>query len=604
MAQNEIPAEAIPDLVARAPTTPGCYLWKDARERVLYVGKAVNLRARLRNYLRPEHERTAALMVQAENLEWITTETGSEALVLEANLIKKHKPRYNVQLKDDKRYPYICVSTGEPYPRVFITRTIRDDGHRYVGPYTDVRATRNTLSLIHKIFPIRKTPLKLPLKKPQRPCMNFHIKRCLGPCRGNVPQEEYAKLVDEILLFLEGRREILENIITTRMGEYSQVMDYERAAIYRDMLSNIRRATERQSVMSPAGGDEDIIAFARRDDHGQIVLMEVRDGRLLGRKSFPLVGVQDAPEPEILTSFLRDYYLNAEFIPARIITPVVIKDKRELLEYIRERTDRTVRITTTAKPEQKAMLRMAGKNAELLMSERLLAVRLRDRKGALEELKNMLKLPEEPQVIECYDISHFQGSQPVASGVMFVDGHPKPSGYRHYNMKTVKGINDPAMIQEAVARRIQRLRNEDKALPDLMVIDGGSTQLKAACEAAAALDAGDLPIIGLAKQREELYFPGDESPHGFDPDSPAMRLLRHLRDEAHRFGITHHRKKRNRATMKHVVEQIPDIGPERRKALLKHFTDKKMEEATPAELEQVPGIGRRLAAKIAEHLKK
>ena len=600
---SEIAAN-IRELVADAPTLPGCYLWKNEENQTLYIGKAINLRNRLRNYLRPEDPKTRALMSKARGLEWITTETGTDALVLEANLVKKHTPHYNVRLKDDKRYPYICVSLAEPYPRVFITRKIKNDKNRYFGPYTDVRATRNTLDLIHKIFPIRKTPLKLPLKKPQRPCMNFHIKRCLGPCQGNVPTEEYAELVKEIVLFLEGRREILEGLVAKRMTEYSEKLEYEKAGMYRDILSNIRRATERQSVMSPGGGDEDIIACARRDEHAQIVLLEVRGGRVLGRKSFPLTGADLAQDGDIISGFMRDYYLGDVLIPTRILTQAVLPDRKQIAEYISSRVEHEVKILTPHARETRSMLKMAGKNAELLLSERLLAVRRQDRRNALEEIKTMLHLERTPDVMECYDISHFQGTEPVASGVMFVDGHPYKSGYRRYRIKTIEGINDPAMIGEAVARRIQRLQNEDKSLPDLIVIDGGFTQLSAACESAAALGAGDLPMIGLAKKFEEIYVPGDPAPHRYDANSPGLRLLRHLRDEAHRFGVSFHRERRNKLTMQHLVEKIPDIGPERKKALLKHLGEKdvKLEEAGVETLQEVPGIGTALAGKIHAYL--
>ena len=565
---------------------------------MLYVGKAQSLRPRVRSYLRPEHIRTQHLMVQARALEWITTDTAAEALVLEANLIKKHKPRYNVQLKDDKRYPHICVSMSEPYPRVFITRQVREDGNRYFGPFADVRSARDTLALIHKIFPIRKTPLTLPLKKPQRPCMNYFIKRCLAPCRGDISTDEYARIVDEILLFLQGRREILETRVAERMKRYSEEEQYEKAAVYRDVLVSVRRTSEKQNVMSPAGGDEDIIGFAVAGDTAQIVVLEIRDGRLLGRKSYPLVGTQDAPEEEILGAFLRDYCLRNEAIPDRILIPRLPSDRRDLAAIMSERTHRRIRLLRPRAPEKRALLRMAARNADLLLRERLLAVRLQDRRAALEQLKEMLGLPDVPGVIECYDISHFQGAEPVASGVMFVDGNPHKPGYRTYAMRSVPGINDPAMIQEVVARRLQRLINEESALPDLFVIDGGPTQLVAACTAAQALGLSDQAFVALAKAREELYVPGNPAPLYFDPQSAGMRVLRHVRDEAHRFAVAFHRKRRNRAALKHLVEALPDIGPVRKKALLEHLAGTKLESATEEQLLRVPGIGPRLAQRI------
>jgi len=583
--------------VQRAPTAPGCYIWKDSSGEILYVGKAISLRARLRNYLNPQDTKTQFLMDRAATLEWVTTETNREALILEATLVKKHQPRFNVRLKDDKRYPWICISMSEMYPQIFITRTVRDDGNLYFGPYTDVGATRNTLSLILKIFPIRKVRQKLPLPKPKRPCMNFHIGRCLGPCQGNVDPEEYARIVEQVRLFLEGRTEILETLVGKRMEEASERMDYEKAAMFRDVLANIRRATERQIISDPGAADEDIVAFAARDDDGQMVVFEMREGKLTGRKSFPLKGVLNSDPEEIMTSFVRDCYLNASIRPATIILPGKIKAKRELEEMLSE-NGRSIRITTARKEEAELLSRMAQKNAELLLRERLLAARMKDRSRGLEEIKEMFSLPEVPSVMECYDISHLQGSHTVASGVFFVDGEPSRKDYRHYKIKTVPGIDDPASMEEVISRRLQRLLAEDRALPDLILIDGGTTQLAAACRAANALGAGDVPIIGIAKQREEIYFPGEPTPRHFDKDSAGMLILRHMRDEAHRFGITFHRSRRNQAVMRHMVEEIPDIGVSRLRSLLKHFAEHSIEEATVEELMKVPGIGKALAGKI------
>ncbi|MBL8020787.1 MAG: excinuclease ABC subunit UvrC [Leptospirales bacterium] len=593
-------AAEIAQAVHRSPTTPGCYIWKDEAGEILYVGKAVNLRARLRNYLRPEAYKTELLMERARNLEWITTETSREALILEANLVKKYQPRFNVRLKDDKRYPYLCLSTSEMYPQIYITRSVRDDGNAYFGPYTDVGATRNTLALIHKIFPIRKVRQTLPLARPRRPCMNFHIGRCLGPCQGNVPVEEYAKLIEQIKLFLEGRTEILETLVGKRMEEFSEKMEYEKAAMFRDVLANIRRATERQIVLDPGSGDEDLVALASRDDDGQMVVFEMREGKLIGRKSFPLKGMLNSDPEEIFESFIRDYYLSSTIRPARIHMPQKLKSARELEEALQV-NEREVNLTVPKKPHLKSLLNLAQKNAELLLRERLLAARVKDRSRGLEELKEMLGLADVPSVMECYDISHLQGTHTVASGVCFVDGEPSRKDYRHYKIKTVDGIDDPASMEEVISRRLQRLLAEDRALPDLILIDGGVTQLDAACRAANALGCNQ-QIIAIAKQREEIYFPGESTPRHFDPASPGMLILRHMRDEAHRFGITHHRGRRNQAVLRHLIQEIPDIGASRVRALLKHFTETPIEDASEDDLKRVPGIGPVLANKIREFL--
>ncbi|MBI41162.1 MAG: excinuclease ABC subunit C [Leptospiraceae bacterium] len=597
--------ESVQQKVSGAPQDPGCYIWKDAAGEILYVGKADRLRTRLRNYLKPETIKTAMLMQKVRDLEWITTETSAEALILEDTLVKKHKPRFNVRLKDDKRFPYLCVSTSEPFPRIYLTRSVRKDGNRYFGPYTDVRAARHILDLIHKTFPIRKVRQKLPLSRPRRPCMNFHINRCLAPCQGTVPEEEYKKIVDELILFLEGKHELLEELVKKRMDQFSQEMQFERAAIYRDILSSLRRFQERQTVSRPGAGDEDVIAVARDESYGQAVVFEYRQGNLTGRKAFPLTGLEAADEDDLLQSFIREYYLSNQSIPPRILMSHRMdhQERSILEEYLSKTSDRKVRLRHPQRGASVTVLEMARKNAELLLKEQVIKVRSKDRRSGLEEIKEFLGLDAAPEIIECYDISHFQGRQTVAAGVQFENGQPRKAGYRRYIIKSVEGIDDPASMREVIARRIQRLINEDGKMPDLIVIDGGSTQLQAACEAAASLGQEDLPMVGLAKKREEIYLPGRPVPLSFDKNSAGMRILRHLRDEAHRFGISHQRIRSNKAQLKILETSIPDIGQQRIRAMLKHFDDRKIGDASIEELMEVPGIGEKLAKKIHQALK-
>ena len=600
--------------VKRAPQSCGCYFWKNSADDILYVGKAQNLRARLQSYTRGQADnlRILNMLEQAASIEWIVTQTENEALLLEANLVKKHAPRFNVRLKDDKRYPYLCISLSEVYPQVFLTRRIKDDGNLYYGPYSDVKATRAALAMLHKIFPIRKIRQKLPLKRVVRPCMNFHIQRCLGPCQGNVPEAEYRKIVDEIVLFLDGKTEILEKQLQERMAVYSAAREYEKAAIYRDMIRSVRRVNETQVVQND-GGDEDVLGLARRDDHGQVVILEIRQGRMLGRKSFPLSGLQDVPDTEVMEAFIRDHYLAAREVPAHIQLPLPIKQKKLLSDSITKRVERKVHFFVP-RPSKKGsdkfldLARTAKQNAELLLQDRLLALRSADQKLALEDLGKMLKLSTLPHLMECYDISHIQGSDTVAAGVLFIEGRPQVSGYRHYRIKTVEGIDDPASLEEVIGRRIRRLLKEERKLPDLFLIDGGAGQVNAAYRAALSLGQSQLFFLGLAKKREELYFPRENRAHCFDPQRPGMRLLRHMRNEAHRFAVQYHRKRRKRRALEHVLEKIDKIGQERKKALLKHFT-----QASPAstlgeislkELRQVPGIGSELAKQIHSSLKK
>ncbi len=584
----------------------GCYLWKNKSNDVIYVGKALRLSDRIRSYLNPNISDLKTLSLQGEihDLDWIATHTEEEALILEDNLIKRYNPKFNIRLKDDKRYPLICVSTDEPYPMVYLTRRMKADKKKYFGPYTDVKAARDLLDTIHKVFPIRKTPLKLPLAKPARPCLNFHIKRCLGPCQGNISVEEYSIIVDQIVKFLEGKKESLLAELRTRMNYHSEKMEFERAMIYRDMIDNIQTIQKRQTVINQAGGDEDIISYAKREDEGQIVILEVRDGRMEGKKSFPLNGLRLSSDEEVFVSFLKLYYLHANFIPTSIVLPLnVKKDIQVLMDLLAKNIGFKPKLKFPGAGEKRSLLGLATKNAEMNLTERLLATKLRDQTTALKELKENLKLKDIPNIIECYDISHFQGSSPVASGVMFVDGKPYKAGYRRYIMKSYEGINDPGMMHEVIARRLQRIINEGETLPDLIIIDGGEVQLARATEAALALDLPDLPMIGLAKKREEIYFPGNKNPYKFDINSPSMRLLRQLRDEAHRFGVSFHRERRNKATLRTALDNIEDIGIQRKKTILKFLAGrKKLAKASLEELKQIPGIGDKLALKIFENL--
>jgi excinuclease ABC subunit C len=600
--KDSLVLKTIQEKIKNLGSLPGCYLWKNELGQVIYVGKALKLQSRVRSYLNPNQKdrKTRALFVELYDLDWIATGTEKEALLLEATLIKKYNPKFNVRLKDDKKYPFLCVSTSEDYPMVFLTRKIKDNGDRYFGPFTDVKAARDTLELIHRIFPIRKTKLKLPLPKPQRPCLNFHMGRCLGPCQGNVTKDTYSELVDEILRFLEGKKERLVADLKKAMMDASSKMEYERAGFLKQRIEKINQLREKQTVVSMDGGDEDILGISKREDEGQILILEVRGGRLEGKKSFPLTGLSFSDDEEAFTSFLRDYYLNVTVLPSVVYLPTSAKGNYDVfLEAILEKFGTSIKLKFPEMGPKKSLLRLAEKNADLSLTERILATKLRDQTVAMKELQEKLNLPTLPRTIECYDISHFQGSLPVASGVMFVEGKPYKPGYRHYKMRGYEGINDPGMIHEVIARRLSHLVNEEEPLPDLIVIDGGLTQLSRAAEAANALDLGHIPMVGLAKKREEIYFPGEKHPYSFDQHSPMMRLLRNLRDEAHRFGVTFQRLQRKKKALKSILDDIPDIGASRRKSILMYFqAKKKVTDATRQELEKVQGIGPVLAEKI------
>ncbi|MCT8332126.1 excinuclease ABC subunit UvrC [Leptospira sp. 85282-16] len=600
--KDSLVLKTIQEKIKNLGSLPGCYLWKNVGGEVIYVGKALKLQSRVRSYLNPNQKdrKTRALYVELYDLDWIATSTEKEALLLEATLIKKYNPKFNVRLKDDKKYPFLCVSTSEDFPMVFLTRKVKDNGDRYFGPFTDVKAARDSLELIHRIFPIRKTKLKLPLAKPQRPCLNFHMGRCLGPCQGNISKETYSELVDEILSFLEGKKERLVSGLKTAMIQASEKMEYERAGFLKTRIEKIIQIREKQTVVSMDGGDEDILGISKRDDEGQMIILEVRGGRLEGKKSFPLKGLSFSDDDEVFASFLRDYYLNATLLPSIVFLPPSAKGNYDVfLEAITEKFGTSIKLKFPEMGPKKSLLRLAEKNADLSLTERILATKLRDQSVAMKELQEKLNLPVLPRTIECYDISHFQGSSPVASGVMFVDGKPYKAGYRHYKIRGYEGINDPGMIHEVIARRLSHLVNEEEPLPDLIVIDGGLTQLSRAAEAANALELGHIPMVGLAKKREEIYFPGEKHPYSFDIHSPMMRLLRNLRDEAHRFGVTFQRVQRKKKALKTILDDLPDIGASRRKSILSYFqAKKKVTDATIGELKEVPGIGPVLAEKI------
>lgn len=599
--------ELIREKIKNLKGVPGCYLWKNHHQEVIYVGKALRLSERVRSYLNPNQNdlKTKSLQAEIYDLDWIATNTEEEALILEDTLIKKYNPRYNVRLKDDKHYPYICISTDEAYPMLYFTRKIGDEKKRYFGPFSDTRATRQTIDLIQKIFPIRKTVQKLPLKTPRRPCLNYHIKRCLAPCQGNISQEEYNRIINQVIDFLEGKKDSVEKSLIEQMNEYSARMEFEKAAVFRDVLTNVRSLRKKQTILQQGGGDSDIISFAVKEDEGQVVVLEVRCGHLDNKKTFGLKGVAHSNGREIIGSFLEQYYLMSKIIPPEIVLPPGAKiDSEFLLDFLQKKHGKKPKILYPQGGDKKSLLNIAGKNATMNLTERILATRFRDKTAALKELQQNLQLSDRPEVIECYDISHFQGAEPVASGVQFINGKPNKSGYRHYKIRSYQGINDPGMIHEVIGRRLQRLSNEGEKIPDLIIIDGGYTQLQRACEAAVALGLESIAMIGLAKKREEVFFPGENHPYSFDKHSASMRMIRNIRDEAHRFGVTYHRKRRNRATIKNLLDEIPDIGKHRKKAIQKYFADKKhIETAEPEDFLQVPGIGKKLAEKIYQTIR-
>lgn len=599
--------EYIKEKISLSPSQSGCYIWKDEKGKVLYIGKSIDIKKRLKSYLKPDDYKHFLLLEKAYDIDWIITNNGNEALILEDNLIKEYQPPFNVRLKDDKRYPFLCISLNETYPRIFITRKYKKDGNRYFGPYTDAKFARQLLDLIHKTFPIRKVNQELPLKKIKRPCMNFFIKRCLAPCQGNVSPEEYKKIVQEIILFLEGRKELLEEIILKRMNEYSINMEYEKAAIYRDILIKLKQYQEKQDVIKPGNPDQDVVVVGINEEYrySNAVVLEFRNAKLISKKSFSLYVPPDIKlseyKKELLSSFLREYYLhlvNQDQFPAKIVIPYKVEGLDELQEFLKNKFNYDISISIHPNT---SVIQLAEKNAELLLKEKILGLKNKLKKDGLNEIKEICKLNQIPEIIECYDISHFQGNEIVGSGVRFLNGEPNPSSYRHYIIKTLTDINDPAAIKEVIDRRIRRLKEEHKTYPDLIVIDGGITQVNAAYDALQQHGV-NIPLIGLAKKREEIYFPHNSKPITPDPNSSGMLILRHMRDEAHRFAITHQRKRMQKLLYKHVLDNIPNIGNIRKQKILKYLNEIPLKELEVDDLTKIEGIGKKLANLIIKKI--
>ncbi|MBN2079604.1 MAG: excinuclease ABC subunit UvrC [Spirochaetes bacterium] len=585
------------------PPGPGVYLMKDVTGSIIYIGKASSIRKRVSSYFR-EHvtdPKTRILVKKIRDIEWILTDSELEALILESTLIKKHRPKFNVRLKDDKRYPYIAVTLGEDYPRVTYTRTMRSDGTRYFGPYADARAAKNTVDLINSIFKLKTCRRTLPLAGHERPCLNRQINRCAGVCQGILSREEYRAIVDNAISFLEGKIAPVVANLRELIREHSDRRDYEGAAELRDMLYDIQAVSEKQKVHVPVATDQDYIGVSVIDDEAVLVLFEFRAGVLLGRKIGICENAQYAGPGEIIGGFLRDHYDRSD-VPHRIITAHEVPDHELLEAYLSGRSNRNVKIARSRTRDDHGVINLIQKNIDVISAERYAARVHRDVSSGLDELVKILSLEATPHIIECFDISNLGGSNAVASMVVFRDGRPDPSGYRRYKIRGYETPNDPGMIHEVVSRRMQHLVNEDLEMPDLVVVDGGRTQLSRAIEGVRNF-SGCVRVISLAKRFEEIYTDPGSPPMRLFDSSPARAILTSLRDEAHRFALTYHRKLRESGTRKSALDDLP-IGSAVKSALLAHFRSlQAIRNATLEELQSVPGIGAKTARKIAESLK-
>ncbi|NPV73144.1 MAG: excinuclease ABC subunit UvrC [Pelotomaculum sp.] len=603
------------------PAGPGVYLYRDAAGRVIYVGKAASLRNRVRSYFLPGSQhppKIRSMIEKISDLEVIVTDTEVEALILEQNLIKEHRPRYNAYLKDDKSYPYIKVTLGEDFPRVMLTRRHVKDGSRYFGPYTRAGAVHETLSLLRKIFPFRTCKQKEPPLR-ERPCLNYHIKRCSGPCCGLVDREKYRAVINEVILFLEGRQEDLIRNLAARMEEAAANLEFEKAARLRDQLQAVREVVEKQKIISGGFEDQDVAAVAREGDEAWVAVFFIRGGKLIGREQFVLKGTEGLSGADVIAAFIKQYYTGAEFVPAEILLPEEAGEEKAVIEkWLSEKRGARVLLKVPRRGEKKKLVDLAAKNALLALEQARLeeAARRDDEAEALAGLARELGLEGPPGRVECYDVSNTQGAYSVASMVVFEEGRPAAGQYRRFKIRTVEGPNDFASIQEVLRRRFARAREERELLaagrigsrqakfhrlPDLVIVDGGKGQLSAARQAMRELGFSHIPAFGLAKEEELLFAESRPEPIALPADSPALRLVQCLRDEAHRFALAYHRNLRGKAGLRSLLDEVEGIGEVRRRALLKAFGSvAEIEKATPEQLAAVKGMNKKAARAVYE----
>ena len=604
----------------RLPDRPGVYLMKDTRGDVLYVGKAQSLRHRVRSYWQKASpvgvmHQIRSVIDRVADVEVTEVDSVSEALLLEANLIKRFKPRFNIRLKDDKSYPYIKVTLSDDFPRIERTRKLVNDGSRYFGPYASATSVDESMNMVRRLFPFRTCTIDIKdgERALARPCLLYHIKRCQGPCIEAISKDDYRADIEQVELFLEGRQETLVKALRHEMSGASERQEYERAAQHRDKIRAIQRTMESQKMAAFARTELDMIGMARQDNQAAMTLFVIRAGQMVGRDVYLLDAAREATDDEVLASFLEQYYARATSIPREVYVPAAVEAGATIQVFLTEKRGGPVHLRVPQRGEKRSLLELATRNAaDTLAREhaRWLADQGKTL-AALEELAEALDLPGPPLRIECYDISNFQGSESVGSMVVFEDGKPRTGEYRRFRIKTVQGPNDFASHQEVLRRRFRATKSGDEgseeerrwAMPDLVVVDGGKGQVSAAKAVLDELGLHELPLAGLAKEREELFLPGRADPIILKPTSSALYLVQRLRDEAHRFAITYHRTLRDRRTVRSAFDDLPGVGPKRKRELLKVFGSiKRVREAPVEQIASVPGISRALAERIKSTL--
>ncbi len=587
-------SEELLEKVSHLPTTPGVYLWHDKYNRIIYVGKAINLRNRVRSYVRQDANRApkvTAMMRRAVDVEIIQTKTEMEALILENTLIKEHHPKYNIMLRDDKTYPYIKVAVQEDFPRVYMTRRMERDGAKYFGPFTEVTAVHQVLKLLYLYYPLRTCRSM----KVDRPCLQYHMHYCEAPCVGLVKAEKYRTYIDEVVQLFEGKHTPLLDTIQKKMEDAAEQLEFEQAARYRDQLTSIGKIQEKQRMVTQRG-DLDVLGIAMEGNLACVQLLFIRGGRLLGRENY-FVNTEGDEAEIIMTEFIKQYYGSTTFIPKELLLPMESSEQQLFTEWFTDMKGQNVDISVPQRGYKKDMINMAHENAQTFLNERRRQWQHEIDKtgGAVKRLAEVLDLPRLPERMECFDISHTQGAETVASMVVFEGGKPAKKEYRRFKLKTTQGKPDDFKSMAEIMER--RYGNEtDWPMPDLIVIDGGKGQLNAALPLIRQVGVVDVPVISLAKRIEEVFVEGQSDSIILSHHTPELQLLQQIRDEAHRFAITYHRKLRGKRNLESILDHIEGIGPKRRQALWKEFgTLEKMKEASVEELEQVESMNRKSA---------
>jgi excinuclease ABC subunit C len=610
--------ETIKRRLRAVPDSPGVYLFRDSRTQVIYVGKALRLRDRLRQYFTTgygETARVSELVRKIYDFEFVTTANEVEALVLECNLIKNYRPRFNIRLKDDKNYLYLKLPVKEEFPRVHYSRRVQNDGSLYFGPYTSAQSLRGTVKSIRQLLPFRTCSDDI--FKQGKVCLDFHIKRCPGPCERRISADDYKARIHEVALFMEGRSDVLVRELHERMEGAADKLDFENAARYRDQLQSIEKIADRQNVITRSRDDQDLIAYARRGSEVYVEVAYVRQGKMVGHDGHPLDGAGEASEAELLRGFVLQYYASATHVPRTVVIPGPLEEMDLMTGWLSQRRAGPVTIEVPQRGRKRALVTQLGETAAQELEQlRIQADYDKSRtEPMLAALAAALDLESPPKRIECYDISNIQGDSAVGAMVVFEDGRPRSDHYRHFRIKFVPGPNDFAMLQEVLRRRLERLESAQRreeadivgdrsftSRPDLILIDGGKGQLSAALEVLESAGYADIPTFALAKEREEIFAPGRAEPIVQEKSSPGMFLVQRIRDEAHRFAITHHRKVRSKKALTSPLDSVEGIGPTRKRALLRHFGSVQAIREAPVEDIVALGVPERLARRLKETL--